>query len=68
MSAQPNVAAPDRKFISIKEAADELQISIKTIRRRISDRQLKAIKTGNVIRIDRRDWLKFLQKSATGGT
>jgi excisionase family DNA binding protein len=43
---------PSRHLVSLAAAADDLSVSVKTIRRRIADGSVRAYRIGRLIRID----------------
>lgn len=49
------------QLLSLKEAADRVGVSVKTIRRRIADGQLPAYRTGRILRIKRADLEALMQ-------
>tara|TARA_R100000808_G_C2145621_1_gene153470 strand:+ start:1335 stop:1493 length:159 start_codon:yes stop_codon:yes gene_type:complete len=49
-------------MLRIEEIADELQVSIDTVRRWIKTRKLRAFKLGYVIRVRQRDLDEFLKQ------
>lgn len=54
------MASNQTKSLTIAEAADELNVSISTVRRKIKDGQIKAFKIEpNIIRIPYNEVLKF---------
>jgi excisionase family DNA binding protein len=58
-------------FLTLREAADELKVSIDTIRRayRATDEgRLPVVRIGQVVRIRRVDWDRWVERSVTGGT
>ncbi|PUB20910.1 excisionase family DNA binding protein [Promicromonospora sp. AC04] len=55
-SRNPSVRAeksvPSGRLVSLAAAADDLSVSVKTIRRRIADGSVRAYRIGRLIRID----------------
>jgi excisionase family DNA binding protein len=49
MSNAPTTPQPDPDFLTVKEVADRLRQSTKTVRRRIKDRKLAAIKDARLL-------------------
>ncbi|RPF21428.1 excisionase family DNA-binding protein [Myceligenerans xiligouense] len=47
-----NKSVPSGNLISLTEAAQNLSVSVKTIRRRIADGTVRAYRVGRLIRID----------------
>lgn len=67
MSPNPT-AAPRRastRLFTIQQVADETQVSVKTIRRRIDAGDLVAHRIGKSLRIAEDDFRAFLNKSRT---
>lgn len=50
------------KLVSLAEAAEQFGISVKTIRRRISDGTVRGYRVGRLIRVDMNDLLENLVK------
>jgi excisionase family DNA binding protein len=50
-------------MLRIADAADILGVSSDTIRRRIADGRLRAVKSGRIVRIDERDLQAFIAAS-----
>lgn len=48
------------KLVSLAEAADQFGISVKTLRRRISDGTVHGYRVGRLIRVDMNDLLENL--------
>lgn len=48
------------KLVSLAEAADQFGISVKTLRRRISDGTVRGYRVGRLIRVDMNDLLENL--------
>lgn len=57
------------RAVSVKQAAEELGLAVKTIRRRIADGPLPASRVAgtNAIRINRADLAALLRPATTGG-
>lgn len=51
------------RMLRIADAADILGVSSDTIRRRIADGRLRAVKSGRIVRIDERDLQAFIAAS-----
>ena len=47
-------------MMTVKEVAQELNVSIRTVRRWISEGKLKAFKIGGVVRIPEEEYQKFI--------
>lgn len=45
-------SVPSGRLVSLATAADDLSVSVKTIRRRIADGSVRAYRIGRLIRID----------------
>lgn len=45
-------SVPSGRLVSLAEAAQDLSVSVKTIRRRIADGTVRAYRVGRLIRID----------------
>lgn len=58
-SADKNIHAPE--LITLKQVADKLQVCIKTVRRKIEEREVPIFRIGNRIRI-RADHVVMLLK------
>ena len=52
MTAHTRSEAPGASFVSLAVAAGELGISVKTVRRRISDGTVRGYHVGRLIRVD----------------
>ena len=52
----------EANYISVKDLAELVDVSEKTIRREITDNILKAIKVRNILRIHKKDALDWLEK------
>ncbi|RGE19253.1 helix-turn-helix domain-containing protein [Leucobacter sp. wl10] len=50
------------KLVSLAEAAEQFGISVRTLRRRISDGTVRGYRVGRLIRVDMNDLLKNLVK------
>jgi excisionase family DNA binding protein len=53
------------KFLTLQEAADELRVSIDTIRRAYratGDERLPVVRIGQVVRIRRVDWDRWVER------
>ncbi|RGE19247.1 DNA-binding protein [Leucobacter sp. wl10] len=48
------------KLVSLAEAAEQFGISVKTLRRRISDGAVRGYRVGRLIRVDMNDLLENL--------
>ncbi|RGE16052.1 helix-turn-helix domain-containing protein [Leucobacter sp. wl10] len=48
------------KLVSLAEAAEQFGISVKTLRRRISDGTVRGYRVGRLIRVDMNDLLENL--------
>jgi len=59
-----NPATPPQ-LLTVPEAAEILNTSDKTVRRRIKDGELPAIKDGHLVRIDPRDLEDFIRDRRT---
>lgn len=53
--------------MKIEDAAQELQVSISSVRRLISNGELPAVKIGKSVRIRSDDWDQFMTKLMTNG-
>jgi putative molybdopterin biosynthesis protein len=51
------------ELLSVKEVAELLHVSVRTVHRLIERKELPAYKVGKVVRVDRKDVLKFLQEN-----
>jgi excisionase family DNA binding protein len=54
-----------KSFYTAKELAEKLRVNIMTIYRYIKAGKLKAYKIGKEFRIDRKEFIRFLNKSKT---
>lgn len=54
-------------LMKIEDAAQELQVSISSVRRLISNGELPAVKIGKSVRIRSDDWDQFMTKLMTNG-
>ena len=54
------------QYISVTAAAEEMQVSLAVIYRLINIRELRAVRVGNSLRIDKRDWVAFLDANFSG--
>ncbi len=50
-------------LLSVKEVAELLHISERTVHRMIERKELPAYKVGKVIRVERKDVLKYLEEN-----
>lgn len=50
--ARPKKSVPSGHLVSLATAADDLSVSVKTIRRRIADGSVRGYRIGRLIRID----------------
>ena len=62
MAPPPSYPSPPARLLRIAEVADLLQISAKTIRRRIQDGRLRAYFIAQQWRIDPRDLQRFIER------
>ena len=62
MAPRTSHSPPLNRLLRIKQAADLLQISTKTIRRRIQDGRLRAYFIAQQWRIDPRDLQRFIER------
>ncbi|WP_176714101.1 helix-turn-helix domain-containing protein [Orenia metallireducens] len=56
----------DSVFLTVKEVADSLNISDKTVYKYIENKQLKSVKFGNAIRINLKSLINFIKESTKG--
>jgi excisionase family DNA binding protein len=61
MAPRPSLPPPLARLLRIAEVADLLQVSSKTIRRRIQDGRLRAYFIAQQWRIDPRDLQRFIE-------
>lgn len=54
-----------KEFYTTQELADKLQVNIMTIYRYIKARRFRAHKIGKEFRIDRKEFLRFLDETKT---
>jgi excisionase family DNA binding protein len=54
-----------QKLLTKREAADVLNVSPRTVNRFVAARRLKAIKVGNVFRVDPAEIERFKQRHTT---
>ena len=52
----------EKLFLTVEDIARELQVSEDTVRNWIKQKKLVAVKIGRDWRIDRRDYLRFLEE------
>lgn len=52
MTAQTQAETPEASFVSLAVAAEKFGISVKTVRRRISDGTVHGYHVGRLIRVD----------------
>ena len=62
MAPRPSPPPPLNQLLRIKQAAELLQVSTKTIRRRIQDGRLRAYFIAQQWRIDPRDLQLFIER------
>ena len=62
MAPRPSLPPPLARLLRIAEVADLLQVSSKTIRRRIQDGRLRAYFIAQQWRIDPRDLQRFIER------
>ena len=56
-----------QEFYTAKELAEKLRVNIMTIYRYIGAKKLKAFKFGKEFRIDKKEFISFLNKAKTNG-
>jgi excisionase family DNA binding protein len=56
-------AAGAPRLLRLPEVAERLDVSVDTVRRRIADGRLKAMRSGRVVRVDERDLQAFIKAS-----
>jgi excisionase family DNA binding protein len=61
-------SSPDERYISVREAAKRLDVSEKTVRRKIAAGELPAHRVGRLIRIAERGLSAGLVKAPAGGS
>lgn len=57
----------EKRFMTVKEAAEELSVSASTVRNLIKARKLRAAKVGNSLRIPTADLEAFIEKAFEEG-
>lgn len=55
------ISGPKEPFFSVKEVAQELGVSERTVRRWICEGQLRAHRFGRIVRVAQRDLIRFLR-------
>lgn len=63
MPSRPDPRPAVGRMLRIVDVAEILDMSPDTVRRRIADGQLRAVKTGRLVRIDERDLQAFISAS-----
>ena len=58
---------PRRRLLTIDDAADRLNVSVRNVRHQIFMRRLPIVKIGRLVRIDERDLDALIERGRTGG-
>ena len=61
---KPDASAAEGRLLTIKDVAGRLNVSVKTVRRLIEHKELKACQIGNRWRVREEDYRRFLQERA----
>ncbi|WP_044492610.1 helix-turn-helix domain-containing protein [Nesterenkonia massiliensis] len=55
MATQDKKSSADQQLVSLAEAAEQIGVSVKTIRRRIADGTVHGYRVGRLVRVDLRE-------------
>ena len=56
-------ATPDDPLLTVPDVARECQVSVRTVRRWITDGDLTAVRLGRIVRVRRADLDSFIRRS-----
>ena len=63
----PVATIPTRRLISLQDAAEQLDVTTKTLRRRIADGALPAYRVGRLVKVDPDDLERLAVRIPAGG-